>query len=98
PPAPSAPAEAPAGSNRIESSRGERDYRDYAAHGRRYDQRYEQLGADERYSSLEGVPPKDLAGLSVRSTKRHNQRERTERDRPRELRSPEGPRQLPPAE
>ena len=95
PPAVSAPAEAPARTRRIESSRGERDY---ATHEQRYDERYDELGADERYSSLEGAPPKDLAGLSLGSSERHSQRELIEGDRPRELRSPEGPRQLPPAE
>ena len=95
PPAASAPAEAPARASRIESSRGERDY---ATHEQRYDDRYEEVGANDRYSSLEGLPPKDLAGLSPGSSERRNQGELLERDRPRELRSPEGPRQLPPAE
>jgi Domain of unknown function (DUF4407) len=95
PPAVSAPAEAPARTSRIESSRGERDY---ATHEQRHDERYDELGANERYSSLEGAPPKDLAGLSLGSSERHSQRELIEGDRPRELRSPESPRQLPPAE
>ena len=95
PPAVSAPAEAPARTRRIESSRGERDY---ATHEQRYDERYDELGADERHSSLEGAPPKDLAGLSLGSSERDRQRELIEGERPRELRSPEGPRQLPPAE
>jgi hypothetical protein len=94
PPAASAPAEAPAGTSRIESSRGERDRTYEGTH----EQRYDQLGADERYSSLQGVPAKDLAGLSLGSNERHSQRELMERDGSRELCSPEGPRQLPPAE
>jgi Domain of unknown function (DUF4407) len=90
PPAASAPAEAPARSSRIPSSRGERD--------RTYQGTDDHLGADEQYSSLEGVPPKDLAGLSLGPDKRPSHRELIGRDRPHELPSPEGPRQLPPAE
>jgi hypothetical protein len=91
PPAASAPAEVPTHTSRIESSRGEHDH---ATH----EQRYDELGAYEQYSSLQGVPPKDLAGLSRGSTEGHGHRELLERDGPRELRSPEGPRELPPAE
>ena len=94
PPAASGPAEAPAGMGRVESSRGEHEWAHQGAH----EQRYDQLGAEEAYSSLQGVPPKDLAGLALGPTERHGQRELRGRDGPRELRSPEGPRQLPPAE
>jgi hypothetical protein len=90
PPAASAPAEAPARSSRIPSSRGERD--------RTYQRTDDHLGADQRYSSLKGVPPKDLAGLSLRSGKRPSHRELIGRGGPHELPSPEGPRQLPSAE
>jgi Domain of unknown function (DUF4407) len=83
PPLGSAPSETPAGTSRIESSR---DAGDYATH----DQRYDQLGANEQHSSS--------AGLSLGSTERRSRRELIERDGPHELRSPEGPRQLPPAD
>ena len=91
PPAASAPAEVPTHTSRIESSRGEHDHATHA-------QRDDELGAYEQYSSLQGVPPKDLARLSRGSTERHGHRELVERDGPRELRSPEGQRELPPAE
>jgi hypothetical protein len=90
PPAASAPAEAPARSSRIPSSRGERD--------RTYQGTDDHLGCDEQYSSLKGVPPKDLAGLSLRPDMRPSHRELIGRDGPHELPSPEGPRQLPSAE
>jgi hypothetical protein len=90
PPAASAPAEAPVGTSRIQSSRGE--------HDRTHRGTDDHPGADERYSSLAGVPPKDPAGLTLGSAKRPGHRELTGRDGPHELCSPEGPRQLPSAE
>ncbi|ORB82536.1 hypothetical protein B1987_00070 [Mycobacterium kansasii] len=81
-------AEAPTGRNRIESSRGE-------ANSGAYDQNYERLGANARYRSVE-QSPEDLAALSVGSTGQQNRRELVGRDGPAELRSPDGPRELPP--
>ncbi len=77
----SAAADTPAGTNRIESSRGDADSANY-----------NQLGTNEGRPSLEQVTSRDLAGQS-----RASRRELVERDGPRELRSPDGPRQLPPA-
>jgi hypothetical protein len=94
PPAATEPAEAPADTRRIQSSRGERD-RPYQGTD---DQPYDHLSADERYSSLPGVPAKDLAGLPQGSAQQPSHRELKGRNGPYELRSPEGPRQLPPAE
>jgi Domain of unknown function (DUF4407) len=94
PPATSAPTEPPGGTSRVESSRGERD----RTHQGTREQRYDQPGVEEVYSSLEGAAPKGLAGLALGSTERHGQRELSGRDGPRELRSPEGPRELPSAE
>ncbi len=93
PPAASPPAEAPAGTGRIESSRGQGGHATRGPTSRRRDQ----LGVDDQHSSLEGGSPKDLAGLSVGSTRRDGQRELVERDGPRELRSPDGQRELPPS-
>ena len=59
--------------------------------GQTRDQRYEPR------ASLAGAPANDLAGLSVAGRSR-DQRELAERDGPQELRSPDGPRELPPAE
>lgn len=88
-PTPQSPvAEAPAGVNRIESSRGEADTGSY-------DGSHEGLSPNERYRPLERSP-EDLAGLSTGSTGRANRRELVGRDGPAELRSPDGPRQLPP--
>jgi hypothetical protein len=82
-----AAADSPAGTNRIESSRGEPD-RPY--------QGPEEPGYDP--APLEGAPRTDLAGLSLGSAERPGNRELAGRDGPRELRAPEGPRQLPPAD
>ncbi len=81
--------EAPAGTSRIESSRDEPD-RPYQ-------------GPDERRyhpAPLEGATATrtDLAGLSLGPAERPGGRELAGRDGPPELRSPEGPRQLPPAD
>jgi hypothetical protein len=91
PPLGSPAADTPADVNRIPSSRGEADAGTHSGN-------YGQLGTNEEHLPLGQVPPRDLAGLSVGSTGRDSQRELVERDGPHELRSPEGPRQLPPAE
>jgi Domain of unknown function (DUF4407) len=83
PPTAGAPAEEQDRTSRIESSR------DRSFPGPQ-DRRYEP-------ASLAGVPSDDLAELSVKSADRGN-RELAGRDGPHELRSPEGPRQLPPAD
>ena len=80
-------AEAPAGTSRIESSRGERDWPYQGPDDQRYDP-----------ARLEGAPRKDLAGLPLGSAERPGDRALAGRDGPHELRSPEGPRQLPPAD
>ncbi|MGO9510957.1 MAG: DUF4407 domain-containing protein [Mycobacterium sp.] len=85
PPAPETRTETRAETNRIESSRGEADAGGYSP-----------LGTDEGYQSLDRVPSEDFAGLSVGSRDRDRRRELTKREGPHELRSPEGPRQLPP--
>ncbi|MBY0388221.1 MAG: DUF4407 domain-containing protein [Mycobacterium pseudokansasii] len=88
-PTPQSPvAEAPAGVNRIESSRGEADTGSY-------DGNYEGLSPNERYRPLE-QSPQDLSGLSMGSTGRANRRGLVGREGPAELSSPDGPRQLPP--
>ncbi|MDT5219452.1 MAG: hypothetical protein QOF15_1557 [Mycobacterium sp.] len=81
-----------AGANRIESSRGE------AVHPTHGDSREDhgQIGAHAARHSLGEVPVRDLTGLSVGSG-HGDRRELAGRRGPRELRSPEGPRQLPPA-
>jgi hypothetical protein len=90
---PSPPPEGPdthasaADTRRIDSSRPDGGSEDYG-----------RLGTNEGHPSLDGVSPRDMAGLSVGSTGRGGRRELVEREGPRELRSPEGPRQLPPAE
>ncbi len=90
-----APVEGPAGTGRIESSRGQGDHATHEATSKR---RRGQLGVDDQHSSLEGRSPKDLASLSVGSTERDGQRELVERDGPPELRSPDRPRELPPSQ
>jgi Domain of unknown function (DUF4407) len=57
-----------------------------------------QASAYEEYSSLGRAPTKDVGGLSLGSAERDSLLELMEREGTRELRSPEGPRQLPPAE
>ncbi len=86
----SEPVDAPAGTGRIESSRGRGDTA--TRKGRRGE-----LDVDDRHASLEGGSSRDLAGLTVGSTNRDGQRELVERDGPPELRSPDGPRELPPS-
>ena len=83
PPTAGAPAEEQDRTSRIESSR------DRSFPGPQ-DQRYEP-------ASLAAAPRDDLAELSVKSADRGN-RELAGRDGLHELRSPEGPRQLPPAD
>ncbi|KZS60821.1 DUF4407 domain-containing protein [Mycobacterium ostraviense] len=85
-PAPQSPVAE--GVNRIESSRGEADTGSY-------DGSYERLSPNERYRPLE-QSPEDLAGLPMGSTGRAKRRELVGREGPAELRSPDGPRQLPP--
>jgi Domain of unknown function (DUF4407) len=89
-PAPETRPETRAETNRIESSRGEADAGGYGPYG--------QLGTDDEYQSLDRVPSEDFAGLSVGSRDRDRRRELMKRDGPHELRSPEGPRQLPPGQ
>jgi hypothetical protein len=81
-----------AGANRIESSRGEAVH---PTHGDNRDD-HGQLGARAARHSLGEVPVRDLTGLSVGSG-HDDRRELAGRRGPRELRAPEGPRQLPPA-
>jgi hypothetical protein len=88
PPRQSAGADAPSPSGRIQSSRDDR--------GRgAYDPPSHQVGSHEQ-SSLRRVPAKDVEGLSLGSAEGESRLELVERDGPRELRAPEGPRQLPP--
>ncbi|REO50281.1 DUF4407 domain-containing protein, partial [Mycobacterium tuberculosis] len=53
--------------------------------------RRSRLATNDDHPPLAQVPPRDLASLSVGSTG-----ELTQREGPHELRSPDGPRQLPP--
>lgn len=89
---PPLPAPAPAatgpGVHRIDSSRGQAAYPNYASN-------YGQLG--ETAEPALGQAPRDLAGLSVGTSSADARRELVEREGPRELGAPEGPRQLPPA-
>lgn len=89
-PGPGGSHEDPAGSHRIESSRG-------SAAGQHRAADYRQVGADPQYASLTHPPRPDLAGLSVGARAgEDSQYELAQRQGPRELRAPEGPRQLPP--
>ncbi|KQH76950.1 hypothetical protein AO501_10730 [Mycobacterium gordonae] len=96
PPQPQSPLQGPdpaatgPGVQRIDSSRGQAaqpNYRDYG-----------QLGgvAEPALSELSQAPA-DLARLAVGASGAEARRELVERQGPRELRGPEGPRQLPPA-
>lgn len=87
----SAAAENRAETNRIESSRGHGDYAGTGA----VDGNEGRLDAYRDRPSLEHVPARDMAGLSVGSNARDD-RALVGRDGPPELSSPEGPRQLPP--
>ncbi|KAA1250909.1 DUF4407 domain-containing protein [Mycobacterium simiae] len=80
--------DAPADINRVTSSRGRAD--DEA-----YSRNYDQLGGSEQQRTLHQVAPTEVA-LSVGSSGRQGRRELVEQDRPAELRSAEGPRELPP--
>lgn len=85
----SATTDAPGDSNRIESSRASRADGDYGEHN--------ELGAKAEHLSLHRVPAPD-PGLPLEATEGERQPELMSRDEPRELRGPEGPRQLPLAE
>jgi hypothetical protein len=94
-PAPAQPAaQTRAETNRIESARGEADAEGYRQLGT--DDQHDQHDQHDQYQSLDRVPSEDFAGLSVGSRDRDRRRELMKRDGPHELRSPEGPRQLPP--
>lgn len=88
------PLQAPApeatgpGVHRIDSSRGQAAYPNYASN-------YGQLGGTAEPAL--GQASRDLAGLSVGTSSADARRELVEREGPRELGAPEGPRQLPPA-
>ncbi|MHA7653158.1 DUF4407 domain-containing protein [Mycobacterium sp. ML4] len=90
PPLP-APAAEPGGTgaHRIDSSRGR-------AAQPNYGDTYGQVGGTAQQASLGQVPARDTAGLSVGAAGTDARRELVEREGPRELRSPDGPRQLPP--
>jgi hypothetical protein len=81
----SATGETPSTTGRIASSR---DKRSHGTHHR--------VGSLEHRSSLQGVAPKDIGGLTPGLAERDRKPELTQRDGPGELRAPEGPRQLPP--
>jgi Domain of unknown function (DUF4407) len=59
---------------------------------------YARLPADDWYPSLSRVSTDDRPGPSLESAERDRRRELIEREGPPQLRSPDGPRQLPPAE
>jgi hypothetical protein len=92
PPRQSTTAEPLSPTDRIASSREDRDYGTQDQPSR---QTYNQVGSHEQYASLQ-LPAKDVEGLSLGSAEGDSKLELMERDGPRELRSPEGPRQLPP--
>jgi hypothetical protein len=85
----SASATTPSSTGRIRSSRED------GPHGTD-DQAYHRVGGSEQYSSLQGVPASDVEGLSLGSAEGDSKLELMEREGPRELRSPEAPRALPP--
>lgn len=86
---------APAGPNRIGSSRGPATHHNYEPNqDSNYD--YGQVGGSAHQPSLGHPAPRDLAGLSVGSSGHGGRHELVEREGPRELRSPEGRRELPP--
>ncbi len=83
-----APGATGPGVHRIDSSRGQAEHPHYGGTPA-------QVGGDAEQASLGSVPNPDLAGLPVGAPV--GRRELVERERPRELGAPEGPRQLPPA-
>ncbi|MDP7726175.1 DUF4407 domain-containing protein [Mycobacterium sp. TY814] len=91
PPQPPLQAPAPAvpgpGVHRIDSTRGQAAQRHYAGD-------YGQLGGHAE-QALSGAPGRDLADLAVGAS--DGRRQLVEREGPRELDGPTGPRQLPPA-
>ncbi len=89
PPRQSAAAETTSPTGGVESSREDRGHGTYNQPSHRA---YNQVGGHQQYSSLQRVAAKDVGGLSLGSAERDSKPELTERDGPRELRSPEGPR------
>jgi hypothetical protein len=93
PPAPApADADSPAPNRRVESSR---EYAEARTSG--HAENYGRLATHDGYTALDGRASNDRVGLSLGSHERGGRRELVERDGLPELRSPEGPRQLPPA-
>ncbi|OBK48647.1 hypothetical protein A5656_28905, partial [Mycobacterium gordonae] len=84
------PAATGPGLHHIDSSRGQ------AAHPN-YRDDYAQVRGNAGQTSLGNASGRDLAGLSVGASASDARRELVEREGPRELRGPDGPRQLPPA-
>lgn len=85
------PADDPAGVRRIPSSRDQADAWDADNFAN-----YDRLATDD--ASLNLVSADDRQGPSLESGERDRQRQLIERAGPPQLRSPDGPRQLPPAE
>jgi hypothetical protein len=81
----SATGETPSPAGRVASSRAKR------GHGTHH-----RVGGHEHYSSLPRVAAKDIGGPALGPAEPDQNPELTQRDGPRELRAPEGPRQLPP--
>jgi len=88
-----AAADDPVQSRRIHSSRDRADSWDADDFGN-----YGRLPTDDGYTSLSRASAEDRPGPSLASAERDRRRELIEREGPPQLRSPEGPRQLPPAE
>lgn len=84
------PAATGPGLHHIDSSRGQ------AAHPN-YRDDYAQVRGNAGQTPLGNASGRDLAGLSVGASASDARRELVEREGPRELRGPDGPRQLPPA-
>ncbi|QUR67552.1 DUF4407 domain-containing protein [Mycobacterium spongiae] len=85
PSATSPAVESPVRSNRIESSRGQASTGEHSRLDAREERRLGQVTAN------------DVTGLSLASAGRDSRRELSKHDGPQELRSPEGPRELPPS-
>ena len=90
-----ATAETPSSTGRIESSR---EGRGHGAHHRPAGRAYDQIGNHQQYSSVGRIAATDAGGPSLESAERASTPELPRRDGPRELGSPEGPRQLPPSQ